>query len=161
LLYVCSVDWHHGTNRIISSSHDRNIFVWINNEGKWQPQLVNVLSKQGILNVKWSREGDKFVACTAKKVIVGCFYENAKHWECYYIKEHKSAVTAACFDETGLFVISGGTDSKIIICSAYIDEVDSSKSIKDIPFEKVSIVCITYIEYIFWRINHGCPGSLG
>ena len=138
LLYICSVDWNHVTNKIISASHDRNVFVWVNVSEKWVPQIVNIKSKVGILEVKWSRDGDKFAACTFKKLAIGYWHELSKYWDCKYIK-HKSAINTACFDESGLFVISGGTDSRVNISSAFIDIIDSKKNLDNLPLELVII----------------------
>jgi WD40 repeat protein len=135
-LYVCSVDWNHQTNKIISSSHDRNVFVWIKGNETWQPQIVNIKSKVGILEVRWSHDGEKFVACTYKKLAIGYWHEISKYWDCSYIK-HKSAITTACFDKSGLFVISGGTDSRVYISSAFIEGIDEGK----IPEHPLEVVC--------------------
>jgi actin related protein 2/3 complex subunit 1A/1B len=137
-LYICSVDWHPETNRIISASHDRNIFVWVKTDNKWIPQLVNIKTKVGVLQVKWSKDGDKFVGCTNKKLAIGFWYEYNKYWECKYIgKLCKSAITCSTFDESGLFVIVGGTDSRAYIVSSFIEEVDSTKTLNNLPFDIV------------------------
>jgi actin related protein 2/3 complex subunit 1A/1B len=136
------VDWHPETNRIISSSQDRNILIWNWEASKkqWIPQYVNLKVKVSVLDVKWSAMGDKFVATTGTKLVSTGYYDSElKFWTCKSSKEHRSSVTCARFDSTGCFVLSGSTDMRAIITSSYIPSVDDSKSLTNLPFEKVSM----------------------
>ncbi len=136
------MDWHPETNRIISSSQDRNILIWNWEASKkqWIPQYVNLKVKVSVLDVKWSAMGDKFVATTGTKLVSTGYYDSElKFWTCKSSKEHRSSVTCARFDSTGCFVLSGSTDMRAIITSSYIPSVDDSKSLTNLPFEKVSM----------------------
>jgi actin related protein 2/3 complex subunit 1A/1B len=140
LQYIAAVDWHPETNRIISCSHDRNILVWNFNSSKnnWKPELVNFNVKVAILDVKWSNRGDKFVATTGSKLVAtGYFHEELNMWNCKSIKEHRSSVTCARFDNSGLFILSGSTDLKAYISSSYLPEVDDSNLNQAMPFQLV------------------------
>ena len=142
LQYISAVDWHPVTNRIISSSHDRNILVWSFNSSKnvWVQELVNFKVKVSILDVKWSNRGDKFVATTGSKLVAAGYFEKEMNmWNCKAMKEHRSSVTCARFDNTGLFILSGSTDLKAYISSSYISEVDDMylNEQMEIPFELV------------------------
>jgi actin related protein 2/3 complex, subunit 1A/1B len=140
LQYISAVDWHPQTNRIISSSHDRNILVWNFNSTKnsWNPELVNLKVKVSILDVKWSNRGDKFVATTGSKLVATGYYEKEFNmWNCKAMKEHRSSVTCARFDSTGLFILSGSTDLKAYISSSYMPELDDSYLNQFRPFELV------------------------
>jgi hypothetical protein len=55
------------------------------------------------------------------------------------MKEHKSAVTAARFDNSSLFMISGSTDLKAYISSSYLPNVDDKFEYNNLPFGKVSM----------------------
>ena len=83
LQYISAVDWHPQTNRIISSSHDRNILVWNLDSSKniWNPELVFLKVKVSILDVKWSNRGDKFVATTGSRVVATGYYEKENNHE--------------------------------------------------------------------------------
>jgi WD40 repeat protein len=134
LQYISAIDWHPKTNLIISSSHDRDILVWKNQNNVWIPDLVNLKVKVSILDVKWNEKGDKFVATTGSKLVAVGYYANELDcWNCKSIKEHNSSVTCARFDSSGLFVISGSTDLKSYIFSAYIPEVDGDISNYKLP----------------------------
>jgi hypothetical protein len=64
----------------------------------------------------------------------------ANQWQVlyfYFIIEHKSAVTSARLDKSGLFMISGSTDLRAYITSAYLPSVDDKFKYSDLPFEKV------------------------
>lgn len=54
------------------------------------------------------------------------------------MKDHKSSVTCARFDNSGLFVISGSTDLKVYISSSYIPDIDDKHTSENesIPFTK-------------------------
>jgi hypothetical protein len=97
-------------------------------------------NKVSVLDVKWSKRGDKFVATTGSKLVsTGYFSKELQWWTCQSMKDHKSSVTCARFDSSGLFIISGSTALKAIISSAYIPEVDDEYNYDDLPFELVNI----------------------
>lgn len=56
---------------------------------------------------------------------------------CKSMKDHKSSVTCARFDPSGLFIVSGATDLKAYISSSYIPEVDDAYQYENLPFTKV------------------------
>lgn len=129
---MSGLDWNPVTNKIISCSHDKNIYVWQYNEDSdtWLAELVIFKSKLSILGVKWDKQGQKFCGSSGGKLIVVGFYSpELGWWKGEEIRIHKSAVTCATFDPSGTFVISGSTDLKIEITSSYLKDIDSSKEI--------------------------------
>ncbi len=144
-MYISGVDWNANTNLIISCSYDKNIYVWNYNSTRdeWLPNLVIFKSKLSLLNVKWSKKGDKFIASGAgNQKIVGYYDKELNWWRGEEFKFHKSAVTSVAFDPTGLYAISGSTDLKISIHSCYVDkeEFDSKSSPEvSLPVSKVSL----------------------
>ncbi len=140
LQYVTAVDWHPETNKIISSSQDRNLLVW-NLDGvknQWVPQLVNLKVKVSVLDVKWNKRGDKFIATTGSKLVsTGFFDDELRMWTCKSMKDHRSSVTCARLDNSGLFILSGSTDMRAIISSGCISAVDDSFTPENPPYEKV------------------------
>jgi WD40 repeat protein len=139
LQQVYSVDWHPLTNKIISGAHDRNIYIWTYNEAKniWEPGLVNFSTKISVSEVKWSIQGDKFVACSSRLLATGYYDNELNWWTCKSIREHLSFVSCARFDNSGLFLLSGSTDKKAYISSSYINSVDDGKEWEKLPFPKV------------------------
>ena len=154
LQYVYSVDWHPTTNKIISGAHDRNIYIWTYNANKnsWEPGLVNFKTKISVSQVKWSNDGDKFLACSSKLLATGYYEKDCDWWTCKSIKEHKSYVSCAKFDKSGLFILSGSTDKKAFISSSYIKSVDDGKQIQNLklPFAPVNtqFLILNYINYL-------------
>lgn len=108
--------------------------IWKNSNNVWIPDLVNLKVKVSILDVKWNEKGDKFVATTGSKLVaIGYYDHELECWSCKSIKDHKSSVTCARFDSSGLFVLSGSTDLKSYIFSAYLPEVDGDISDLKLP----------------------------
>ena len=139
--YISAVDWHPITNRIISSSHDRTIMIW-NLEEKtnvWSQEMAILNIKVAVLDVKWGKKGNKFAAGTGSKLVcTGFWCSDSKWWQCKNMKEHKSSVVSVRLDNSGLFMISGSLDLKVIISSAYIDKLDDGENCTA-AFEKVKL----------------------
>jgi hypothetical protein len=97
-----------------------------------------MMVKVSILDIKWSNRGDKFVATTGSKIVATGYYDNEnKWWTCMQMKEHKSSVTCARFDASGLFILSGSTDLKAYISSSYVPGLDDKYLNEPKPFELV------------------------
>lgn len=123
---VSAIDWHPITNRIISSSHDRSVFVW-DFTTIWKPALVSFYQTRGVLDVSWSNKGDKFVAGTGSKNIgVGFWDDHLSMWNTRRIKCFASSVTSVRFDATGLVIAAGSTDGTCKVISTFLDNVDVS-----------------------------------
>lgn len=57
-LAVTGLDWAPKTNRLVSSSHDKNSFVWTPQpDGAYKPELVLLRSQFGLTSVAWSPLG--------------------------------------------------------------------------------------------------------
>lgn len=124
---VSAIDWHAGTNRIVTCSHDRSAFVWAWDGAAWAPQVVVLQHRMACLDVKWSPDGRKFaVASGAKKAFV-CFFEPSNNW--WVAKEtrkHKSTVLALAWHPSGLALATVSTDYTARVFSARLDEVDGT-----------------------------------
>jgi actin related protein 2/3 complex subunit 1A/1B len=81
-MYVCAVHWHPTTGKIVSASYDRNIFVWTfdTNNNQWNHDVVNLNQTRGILDVKWSHRGDKFVCSTGSNLAGVGYYSIENNW---------------------------------------------------------------------------------
>ena len=98
--------------------------------------ILNI--KVAVLDVKWGKKGNKFVAGTGSNLVCTGFWCNDSNWwQCKNMKEHKSSVTSVSLDDSGLFVISGSLDLKVFISSAYIDKIDDAENSTSV-FEKVN-----------------------
>lgn len=54
---VTGIDWAATTNRIVSSSQDRNAYVWELHENVWKPTLVILRLQRAATSVSWSPDG--------------------------------------------------------------------------------------------------------
>jgi hypothetical protein len=81
--------------------------------------------------------GDKFCGGSGDKfVIIGYYSAEKEWWNGVELKFHRSAITCVNFDPSGCFVISGSTDLRIGIHSAFAKEIDSKKTDLVCPFNE-------------------------
>ncbi len=107
----------------------------------WQHEMAILNIKVAVLDAKWGKIGNKFSAGTGSKLVCTGFYCNeSKWWQCKSMKDHKSSVVCVRLDSSGLFMISGSLDLKVIISSAYIDKIDDSITEFDTPLQKVYLI---------------------
>jgi hypothetical protein len=104
----------------------------------WSHEMAILNIKVAVLDVKWGKKGNKFVAGTGTKLVcTGFWCSDSNWWQCKNMKEHKSSVVSVCLDDSGLFVISGSLDLKVMISSAYVEKIDDGENCVA-PFEKVN-----------------------
>jgi len=122
---VSAIDWHAETNMIVTSGHDRNAYVWKEEGGVWKPTLVILRINRAATNVKWSPNGKKFAVSSGAKCVPVCSYEQANDWWISkMIKKHKSTVLSIAWSPCNKFLVTGSTDFKCRIFSAFIADVD-------------------------------------
>lgn len=113
---------------IVTCGHDRNAYVWKYDESEksWKPTLVILRINRAATCVKWSPNGDKFAVGSGAKCVPVChFEENQNWWISKMIKKHKSSVLDLAWSPNQKFLVTGSSDFKCRIFSAYIDGVDS------------------------------------
>ena len=71
MMEATCLDWNHTTNKIVSGSIDRSVFVWAFDESRdeWRPEFVNLDEKLSIVDINWSLNGHKIVVGTSSKCI--------------------------------------------------------------------------------------------
>jgi actin related protein 2/3 complex subunit 1A/1B len=115
------------TNMLVTCSHDRNAYAWKLNEetNKWEHNLVILKVNRAATFVKWSPAGDKFAVASGSKMVPVChFQEEENWWVSSAIKKHKSTVTTLAWCPNNKFLITGSTDSKCRIFSAFVAGLD-------------------------------------
>lgn len=136
---VTAVDWAPKTNKIVTSSQDRNSYVWVQTEaGAWEPTLVLLRLQRSATCAKWSPNEDKFAVGSGEKSICICqFMEEfgaGGGWTSKSIKKCpvsgksiKSTVLSVRWHPNNIMLICGCADMKCRIFTAYIKSVDGRK----------------------------------
>jgi actin related protein 2/3 complex subunit 1A/1B len=125
--FVSGLDWCGATNTIVSCGHDRNAYVWDYEDGKWNPGLVILRISRAATSVHWSPDGNKFAVTSGAKCVPVCkFEEKNDFWVSNHIKKgYKSTVTCLAWCINNKFIVTGSTDFKARIHSAYMEGLDA------------------------------------
>jgi len=79
---ITAIDWAPKSNRIVTSSQDRNAYVWQEQPdletGKlvWKPTLVLLRINRAATDVKWSPHEDKFAVSSGARYVT-FYFKNA------------------------------------------------------------------------------------
>merc|ERR1719219_2141130 len=125
--FISAIDWHPETNHIVTSGHDRNAYVWKYDAStqQWSPTLVILRINRAATSVRWDPSGTKFAVTSGAKCVPICHFEKSNNWwVSKMIKKHKSTVLCVAWSPNSRYVITGSTDFRCRIFSAYIAEVD-------------------------------------
>lgn len=126
---VSAIDWHPETNLIVTSGHDRNAYVWKLDGDEWKPTLVILRINRAATSVRWCPTGRKFAVTSGAKCVPVCHFEAVNDWWISkMIKKHKSTVLCLAWSPNSKFVVTGSTDFKCRIFSAFIDTVDDAET---------------------------------
>jgi len=126
---VTGLDWAPKTNRIVSSSQDRNAYVYTEDAQGWHPNLVIVRLTRGCTTVKWSPKEDKFAVGSAALAISICYWDDeGKWWVSKLIKNLTSTALCLSWHPNNFLLAVGGTDSQVTVFSAFIKNVDNNKA---------------------------------
>lgn len=78
--------------------------------------------------VKWSPAGNKFAVSSGAKCVPVCHFEQGNNWWISkMIKKHKSTVLCLDWCVNNKFIVTGSTDFKCRVFSAYIEGIDSAE----------------------------------
>jgi len=123
---ITGIDWAPKTNRIVTSSQDRNAYVWTFQNGTWKPTLVILRINRAATHVKWSPEENKFAVASGAKCVSVCYFEEDNDWwVSKHIKKHKSTVLKVDWHPNNMLLATGSSDFKARVFSAFIKGVDS------------------------------------
>lgn len=125
---VTEIAWAPKTNRILTTSQDRNAYVWDQEAGtgEWKPKLVILRIPAAATSCQWSADEQKFAVGSGAKVVPICFFEEQNNfWVSKMIKkEHMSTIQAVAWHPTTPVVATACTDYKCRIYSAYLKNID-------------------------------------
>lgn len=125
---VSGIDWCAKSNLIVTCGHDRNAYVWKyeDKEKAWKPTLVILRINRAATCVRWSPKGDKFAVGSGAKCVPVCHFESGQNWWISkMIKKHKSSVLDLAWSPNQKFLITGSSDFKCRVFSAFIDGIDN------------------------------------
>jgi len=127
--FVSGIDWCPVTNRIATCGHDRNAYIWDYVDGKWQHGLVILRISRAATSIKWSSDGRKLAVTSGAKCVPVCsFKEKQNFWVSKHIKKgFKSTVLALDWCVNNKFIVTGATDFKCRIHSAFMANLDNGE----------------------------------
>ncbi|KAL0946830.1 hypothetical protein HGRIS_012999 [Hohenbuehelia grisea] len=129
---ITSIDWAPNSNRIVTSSQDRNAYVWQQTPDPetgaliWKPTLVLLRINRAATHVRWSPKEDKFAVASGARAIAVCSFDPENNW---WVSKHlkkpiRSTVLAVDWHPNNVLLAAGSADMKARVFSAYIKEVD-------------------------------------
>jgi actin related protein 2/3 complex subunit 1A/1B len=124
---ITSIDWAPNSNRIVTSSQDRNAYVWQQGpEGTWKPTLVLLRINRAATFVRWSPKEDKFAVASGARAIAICSFDPENNWWVSKLlkKPIRSTVLSVDWHPNNVLLAAGSADMKARVFSAYIKEVD-------------------------------------
>jgi actin related protein 2/3 complex subunit 1A/1B len=150
---VSGIDWCPKSNLIVTCGHDRNAYVWKyeDKEKAWKPTLVILRINRAATCVRWSPKGDKFAVGSGAKCVPVCHFEQEQNWWIStMIKKHKSSVLDIAWSPNQKFLVTGSSDFKCRIFSAFIAKIDSEDDDgKTNLFDKNNSKATTFGEILY------------
>ena len=129
-----SLDWNPVTNKIVSGSIDRSVFVWkyVDEEARWKPEFVNLDEKLSVIDISWAKQGHKFVVGTSSKCMY-MVYDDPKQtsidWNSSIMKsKFESSIVSCSFDPTARVIAAASFDGTCKVLSAFKASVDTEEA---------------------------------
>lgn len=122
---ISGIEWT-SDNKILTSSHDRSVFVWKKvSENKWDRMLVNIDVKLSVLVSKWAPSGKKFtLGCACNTIALGFFNVPQNCWV-MISRDHTSKVpittspiTTLSFHPSSNLIAVGTAENKVKIVTS-------------------------------------------
>lgn len=91
---VTDIAWAPKTNRILTTSQDRNAYVWTKEGGsEWKPMLVILRITAAATSVQWSADEQKFAVGSGARTVPICYFEAENNfWVSKMLKGHMSTI---------------------------------------------------------------------
>lgn len=123
---VTGIAWAPQTNRILTTSQDRNAYVWnLEADGNWKPMLVILRIAAAATSVEWSSDEKKFAVGSGSKIVPICYFEAENNfWVSKMLKSHRSTILSVAWHPSTPVVATACTDYKCRVYSAYLKNVD-------------------------------------
>jgi len=122
---ITDIAWAPNTNRIVTTSQDRNAYVWTLNGKEWKPMLVILRITAAATSAEWSPAEAKFAVGSGSKTVPICYYEEGNNfWVSKMLKGNASTVLGVSWHPTAPMLATASTDFKCRIFSAWLKNLD-------------------------------------
>ncbi|KAK4546204.1 hypothetical protein LTR36_002341 [Oleoguttula mirabilis] len=124
---ITGVDIAPRSGRIVTSSQDRNAYVWEPSaSGEWKPTLVLLRINRAATCVRWSPSEAKFAVGSGARTIAVCYFEADNDW---WVSKHikkplRSTVTSVAWHPNSVLLAAGSTDGHARVFSSFIKGTD-------------------------------------
>jgi len=128
---VCSLDWGCTSHRLLSCSHDRNVYVWTPPAAPgaaWTPALVVHHLTRAALCCAWAPGDTKFAVGSGAGSVSICYFERDNNWWVGKLvkKHHESSVLGVAWHPTQPLLATACADGCVRIMAAAVRGVDSA-----------------------------------
>jgi actin related protein 2/3 complex, subunit 1A/1B len=111
----------------LSTSLDRNAYVWEPSPSGWKPTLVLLRINRAATFVRWSPSEKKFAVGSGARVIAVCYFEEENDW---WVSKHlkkpiRSTITSLAWHPNSVLLAAGSTDSHARVFSGFIKGIDA------------------------------------
>lgn len=132
---VTDIAWAPNTNRIVTTSQDRNAYVWTLTGKEWKPMLVILRITAAATSAEWSPSENKFAVGSGSRTVPICYYEEGNNfWVSKMLKGNQSTVLGVSWHPSAPMLATASSDFKCRIFSAWLKNLDGKG--QNTPFGK-------------------------
>jgi actin related protein 2/3 complex subunit 1A/1B len=101
--------------------------VWTFQNDTWKPTLVILRIPKAATSVKWAPNEEKFAVSSSAKCVAVCYFDKDHDWwVSRHITKHKSTVLSLAWHPNSIHLLTGSSDNKARIFSAFVKGIDST-----------------------------------
>jgi actin related protein 2/3 complex subunit 1A/1B len=127
---VCGLDWAPASAKLLSCSHDRNIYVWsppAAGRAAWAPALVVHHLSRAALCAAWAPCERKFAVGSGSGAVAVCYYEAENDWWVGKLvkKHHGASVLGVAWHPSAPLLATACADGRARVLAAHVRGVDA------------------------------------
>ena len=128
---VCGLDWAPRSGKLLSCSHDRNIYVWsppAPGRDSWAPALVVHHLSRAALCAAWAPSERKFAVGSGAGAVAVCYYEAENDWWVGKLvkKHHSASVLCVAWHPVAPLLATACADGKARVLAAHVRGADEA-----------------------------------
>jgi actin related protein 2/3 complex subunit 1A/1B len=127
-LKITSIDWAPKTNRIVTCSQDRSVYVWnqatdpVTGSVAWKPTLVPLRVNRSATFVRWSPNEQKFAVAVSARAIAVCSYDDeSDEWVARHFDGSTRTALSLDWHPNSVLIATGSSDQKARVRSTYLE----------------------------------------